>query len=160
MICLSCVNVIIIGFIVVIVIVSGVVICVQLFQWQHYLQKLYILKIHVYISLIYAHEILGRYDIYFWNGSHLNKIINVALLSIWLSLEPLYLAQLCIYTGATYKEKNYASAIKFLKLWIFKKNYILHFLAHIHAKDTNPHPHLSLFIWWHTAGASGVYSFY
>ena len=31
----------------------------------------------------------------------------------------------------------------------------MHFLAHLHAKDTNPHPHLSLCIWWHTAGASG-----
>ena len=103
---------------------------------------------------------MGQCDTYFWNGSHFNKILNVALLSTWLSLEPLYLAQLCIYTGAIHREKIMYLQIIFLKLWIFKKNYILHFLAHIHAKDTKPHPHLSSCTWWHTAGASGVYSFY
>ena len=107
-----------------------------------------------------CNEILGQCDIYFWNSSHFNKIRNVALLSTWLSLKPLYLAQLCIYTGATHKKKIMHLQIIFLKLWIFKKNYILHFLAHIHAKDTNPQPPLSLCTWWHTAGASGVYSFY
>ena len=34
--------------------------------------------------------------------------------------------------------KNYASANNILKIMNFKKNYILHFLAHIHTKDTNP----------------------
>ena len=118
------------------------------------------MQIHVHIPLIYAHEILGQCDIYFWNGNHFNKILNVAFLSTWLSLELLYLVQLCIYTGATHRKKIMHLQIIFLKLWILKKNYILHFLAHIHAKDTNPHPHLSLCTWWHTAGASGVYSFY
>ena len=84
----------------------------------------------------------------------------MALLSTWLSLEPLYLVQLCIYTGATHREKILHLQIIFLKLWILKKNNILHFLAHIHAKDTNPNPHLLLCTWWHNAGASGVYSFY
>ena len=35
------------------------------------------------------------------------------------------------------QDKNYASANNILKIMNFKI-YILHFLAHIHAKDTNP----------------------
>ena len=45
----------------------------------------------------------------------------MALLSVWLNLEALYLAQLCIYTGATYRAKIMHLQIIFLKLWIFKK---------------------------------------
>ena len=90
----------------------------------------------------------------------LTKFLNVALLSTWLSLEPLYLSQLCIYTWATHRERIIYLQIIFLKLWIFKKNYILHFLAHIHAKDTNPHPHLALCTWWNAADAYGVCSFH
>ena len=101
-------------------------------------RNFHILQIHVHISLIYAHEILGQFDVYFWNGSHFNKILDVALLSTWLSLEPLHLAQLCIYTGATHREKIMHLQIIFLKLWIFKKNYILHFLAHILPKILTP----------------------
>ena len=103
---------------------------------------IHILHIYVHISLICVHEILGQCNVHFWNDSHFNNIFNVALLSIWLSLEPLYLAQVCIYTGTIYKKNIMHLDIIFLKLWIFKKNYILHFLAHIHAKDANPHPHL------------------
>ena len=43
-------------------------------------------------------------------------ILNVALLSVWLNLEALYLAQLCIYTGATYRAKIMHLQIIFLKL--------------------------------------------
>ena len=67
------------------------------------------------------HEILSQYDIYFWNGSHFTKILNVALLSVRLNLEALYLAQLCIHTGATYRTNIMHLQIIFLKLWIFKK---------------------------------------
>ena len=49
----------------------------------------------------------------------LPKILNVALLSVWLNLEALYVAQLCIYTGATYRAKNYASANNILKIMNF-----------------------------------------
>ena len=39
------------------------------------------------------------------------------------------------------QEKNYASANNILKIMNFKKNYILHFLAHIHAVfDLATHP--------------------
>ena len=34
-----------------------------------------------------------------------DKFLNIALLSTRLSLKPLYLAQLCTYTGAMYKNK-------------------------------------------------------
>ena len=95
----------IIGVGVVIIVIIGVVVCVQLSQWQHCSQKLHILQIYVYMSLVYAHEILGQCDIYFWNGSHFSKILNVAFLSTWLSLETSYLAQLCIHTGTTYSAK-------------------------------------------------------
>ena len=57
------------------------------------------------MPLVYAHEILGQNDIYFLNGSHFSKFLYVALLCAWLSLEPSYLAQLCIYTGATHREE-------------------------------------------------------
>ena len=43
----------------------------------------------------------------------------VALLSTWLKLEPSYLAQLCIYTGATHRENNYASVNNILKVMNF-----------------------------------------
>ena len=68
------------------------------------------------ISLVYAHEILGQCDMYFLNGSLFSKFLYVALLSTWLNLEPSYLAQLCIYTGATYREEIMHLSIIFLKL--------------------------------------------
>ena len=90
MICLSlchCHVIIIVIIIIVIVVIIVGVICVQLCQWEHWSQKLYILQIYAHISLVYAHEILGQCDVYFWNGSHFSKFLNVALLSTWLSLE-------------------------------------------------------------------------
>ena len=86
---------------------------------------------------------------YFLNGSHFSKFLYVALLSTWLNLEPSYLAQLCIYTGATYREEIMHVSIIFLKLRIFFK--ISHFALFgsfgIHVKDTNftfgtPHTHI------------------
>ena len=65
------------------------------------------------IPLVYAHEILGQY---FLNGSHFSKFLYVALLSTWLNLEPSYLAQLCIYTGATYRGEIIHLSIIFVKL--------------------------------------------
>ena len=81
--------------------------------------------------LVYAHEILSQYDMDLLNGSHLSKFLYVAPLSIWLNLEPSYLAQLCTYTGATHGEEIMQLSIIFLKLRIFRKIHILHFLAHL-----------------------------
>ena len=91
----------------------------------------FVLHIYVSIPLVYAHEILGQCDMYFLNGSHLSKFHYVGLLSTWLNLEPSYLAQSCIYTGATYRGEIMHLSIIFVKLWIFKKFHILHFLAHL-----------------------------
>ena len=98
---------------------------------------------------IYAPSIciwnFSQYDIYFLNSSHFIKFLYVAFLSTWLSLEPSYLAQWCIYTGATLREEIMLLSIVFLKLWFFFK--ISHFqLFGIFAKDTNfingtPHTH-------------------
>ena len=62
---------------------------------------------------------LSQYDMYFLNGSHFSKFFYVVLQSMWLNLEPSYLAQLCTYTGATYREEIMNLSIIFLKLWIF-----------------------------------------
>ena len=83
------------------------------------------------IPLGYAHEILGHCDVYFLNGSHFGKFLYVALLSTWLNLEPSYLAQLCIYIGATYRGEIMHLSVIFVKFRIFKKFHILHFLAHL-----------------------------
>ena len=68
------------------------------------------------MPLVYAHEILSQCDMYFLNGSHFSKFPYVALLSTWLNLEPSYLAQLCINTGATHREEIIYLSIIFLKL--------------------------------------------
>ena len=74
---------------------------------------------------------------YFLNGSHFSKFLYVALLSTWLNLEPSYLAQLCIYTGATHREKIMHLSTIFLKLQIFKNSHFALFSSFgIHAKDT------------------------
>ena len=68
---------------------------------------------------------------YFLNGSHFSKFLYVALLATWLNLEPSYLTQLCIYAGGYLQEEIMHLSIIFLKLWIFKKIHILHFLSHL-----------------------------
>ena len=55
--------------------------------------------------LIKAYEIFSQYHLYFLTCSHFAQILKVALLSILLSLEALYLAQLCIQSGATYSQE-------------------------------------------------------
>ena len=67
----------------------------------------------------------------FLDGSHFRKFLYVALLSTWLNIEPSYLAQLCINTGATHREEIMYLLIIYLKLWIFKEIHILHFLAYL-----------------------------
>ena len=74
------------------------------------------------MPLVYAHEILSQYDIYFLNGSHFSKFLYLALLSTRLNLEPSYLVQLCTYTRAIHREEIIHLSIIFLKLRIFKKN--------------------------------------
>ena len=91
----------------------------------------FVLQIYVSIPLVYVHEILGQCDVYFLNGSHFSKFLYVALLYTWLNLEPSYMAQLCIYTGDTYRGEIMHLSIIFVKLWIFKIFHILHFLAHL-----------------------------
>ena len=66
----------------------------------------------------------------FLNGGHFSKFLYLALLSTWLNLEPSYLAQLCTCTGATHREEITHLSVIFLKLWIFLKIHILHFLTH------------------------------
>ena len=67
-------------------------------------RKLHILPIYASILIVYAHEILYQCNVYFLNGSHVNKFLYLALLSTWLSLESSYLPQLSTYTGATHRE--------------------------------------------------------
>ena len=55
----------------------------------------------------------------------------MALLSTWVSLESSYLAQVCTYTGATYRGEIVHLLIIFLKLRIFKIFHILHFIPHL-----------------------------
>ena len=83
------------------------------------------------MPLVYAHEILSQCEMYFLNDSHFSNFLYVALPSIWLNLEPLYLAQLYINTGATHREEIMHLSIIFLKLWFFFKIYILHFSPHL-----------------------------
>ena len=68
------------------------------------------------MALVYAHGLVTEYNLYFLNGSHFSKFLYVALLTTWLNLEPLYLAELCTYTGATYSEEIRHLSIIFLKL--------------------------------------------
>ena len=78
--------------------------------------ELHILLIYVNMPLVYAHEILSQCDMYFLNGSHFSKFLYVALLSTWLNVQPLYLTQLCINSGATHRKEIMHLSIIFLKL--------------------------------------------
>ena len=49
--------------------------------------------------------LVSEYNLYFLNGSHFSEFLYLALLITWLNLEPLYLAELYIYTGATHREE-------------------------------------------------------
>ena len=71
------------------------------------------------MPLVYAHELVSEYNLYFLNGSHFSSILHVALLTAWFNLEPSYLAQLCTCTGAIHTKKNYAAVDNILKIIIF-----------------------------------------
>ena len=90
----------------------------------------YLTNICSYAPSICTWNIKSMWGIYFLNGGHFSKFLYLALLSTWLNLEPSYLAQLCTYTGATHREEIIHLSIIFLKLWIFKKIHIWHFLTH------------------------------
>ena len=90
----------------------------------------YLINICSYAPSICTWNIKSMCHAYFLNGGHFSKFLYLALLSTWLNLEPSYLAQLCTYTGATHREEIIYLSIIFLKLWIFKKIHILHFLTH------------------------------
>ena len=49
----------------------------------------------MYTSLVCAHEILGQFDLYLWNGSHFSFFMYLALLSVWLIIEPSNFTQIC-----------------------------------------------------------------
>ena len=117
MLCLSC------GVVVSVHIVGVIVVCVPLSQWWLWSEKLHILPIYASIPLVYAYEMLGQCGVYFLNGSNFSKFLYVALLSIWLSLEPSCLAQLCTYTWATHREEIVCLSIIFLKLQFFLKKF-------------------------------------
>ena len=90
----------------------------------------YLTDIFIYAPSLYTWNFKSMWCV-FLNGSHFTNFFYVALLSTWLNLEPSILVQLCINTRAIYREEIMHLSIIFLKLWFFKKNHILHFLAHL-----------------------------
>ena len=67
--CPLCVIVgIVIGIIVIVIIIG--VICGQSSCPQVWSQKLHILHIYAHMPLVYAHELVSEYKLYFLNGSH------------------------------------------------------------------------------------------
>ena len=82
------------------------------------------------MPLIDAHEIFSRYHMCFLTGSHFAQILKVVLLSILLSLEAQYLAQLCTQSWATCNQKIIYLVYIVLKLKLFFRNFTfenLHF---------------------------------
>ena len=98
---MNCPSCVVIGIVVVII----VVICGQSSCPQVWSQKLHILHIYAHMPLVYAHELVSEYNMYFLNGSHFSSILHVDLLTTWFNLEPSYLAQLCTCTGAIHTQK-------------------------------------------------------
>ena len=107
-------------------IVVIITVCGQSSQPQVWSQKLYILCIYAHMPLVYAHELISEYNLCFLNDIHFSSFLFVDLLTIWLSLELSYLAQLCICTRVKLR-RNYAAVDNFLKLLILKLFHILHF---------------------------------
>ena len=99
-----------------------IVFCGQSSQLQVQSQKLHILHTYAHMPPVYAHELVREYRLYFLNGSHFSQFLFVALLTTWLNIESSYLAQLCIYTGATHTHRNYAAVDNILKIINFLKN--------------------------------------
>ena len=83
--CLSCV---IIGIIVIIVviIICGQSSCPQVWS-QNFIFCTY-MHIYAHMPLVYAHELVSKYNLYFLNGSHFSSILYVDLLTTWFNLEP------------------------------------------------------------------------
>ena len=104
----------------------------------------------------------------FLNGSHFSKFLYLALLSTWLSLESSYLPQLSTYTGATHRGWIVHLSIILLKLWIFKKIHILHFLAYLATmpkilKFINDTPHTQKYRYTQThahTDTDSIFAFY
>ena len=80
----------------------------------------YLANISIHIPSICTWNVKSIWHV-FLNGSRFSKFLYVALQSMWLNLEPSYLAQLCTYTGATYREEIMNLSIIFLKWRFFKK---------------------------------------
>ena len=71
------------------------------------------------MPLVYAHELVNEYKMYFLNGSHFSSFPYVALLITWFRLEPSYLAQSWTCAGAIQLTKNYAAVDNILKIIIY-----------------------------------------
>ena len=99
---MNCPLCVVIGVIigVIIIVICGRSSCPQV--WS---QKLYILHTYAHMPLVYAHEFVSEYKLYFLNGSHFSSFLYVVLLTTWLSLEPSYLAQLWTCTGALHSQR-------------------------------------------------------
>ena len=63
---------------------------------------------------VLASQKIGHSDLHFSNGSHFSYFLYVALLPTWLCLEPSYLAELCIYSGATHIKAILANILKIM----------------------------------------------
>ena len=106
-----------------------IVFCGQSSRLQVQSQKLHILHTYAHMPPVYAHELVREYRLYFLNGSHFSQFLFVALLTTWLNMESSYLAQLCIYTGATHTREIMELWTIFFKLLIFGKIHISHFVS-------------------------------
>ena len=85
----------------------------------------YLAHAWTYISSICTWNIGVNVTYIFEMAAILAKFLMWLSCPTWLSLEPSYLAQLCIYTGATYRIKIMHLQIIFLKLWIKKIHFAL-----------------------------------
>ena len=95
---------------------SSVIICGQSSCPQVWSHKHHILYAHTHMLLVYAHELLSQYNLYFSNVSHFRSFLYLGLLTKWLHIEPSYLVQVCICSGATHAEGIMQLWTIFLKL--------------------------------------------
>ena len=80
------------------------------------------------MPLVYAHELVSEYNLYFLNGSHFSSILHVALLTAWFNF--IFGSVMHLYWGNTHT-KNYASVDNILKIIIFLKDFhIFHLFSH------------------------------
>ena len=106
------------------------------FDYRNFISCRYM---HLYAPSLCTWNIKSMWNVDFLNGSHFSRFLYVALLSTWLNLEPSYLAQLCIYTGTTQREKimhtTVSSILKVMK-YLINSHFALLCSFGIHAKDT------------------------